>query len=58
VHAFKLGASQAVPAIEVEAEQVPAPPAMTVSAAELEAGGALYTRFCGVCHGVGAIGGG
>ncbi|NIS28891.1 MAG: hypothetical protein GWN07_02200, partial [Actinobacteria bacterium] len=47
-----------MPAIEVEAEQVPAPPAMTVSAAELEAGGALYTRFCGVCHGVGAIGGG
>ncbi len=58
VHTFKLGASAPVPPVDVEREPTPMPPTVTASAEQLQTAGLLYGRFCGVCHGVGAVSGG
>jgi PQQ-dependent dehydrogenase (methanol/ethanol family) len=58
VYTFKLGASSPVPRVPSDATPIPAPPAAAATPAVVQAGGALYSRFCVGCHGIGAISGG
>jgi cytochrome c553 len=55
---FKLGAKAGLPPLAPEAELVLDPPSATAGAATVAAGEALYGRFCSVCHGEAAVGGG
>jgi quinohemoprotein ethanol dehydrogenase len=55
--AYKLGANGELPALPALAERMP-PPDDFGSEAQLTSGGALFTRYCAVCHGIAAIGGG
>jgi quinohemoprotein ethanol dehydrogenase len=55
---FKLGAKASLPPLAPEARLVLDPPPATANAATVAAGEALYGRFCGVCHGEAAAGGG
>jgi cytochrome c553 len=55
---FKLGAKASLPPLAPEAELVLDPPSATAGAATVAAGEALYGRFCSVCHGEAAVGGG
>jgi mono/diheme cytochrome c family protein len=57
VYTFRLGGTAAAPPVERPVTPVPAPPAISVSAAELAAGADLYGRLCAMCHGAGAIAG-
>ena len=54
---FKVGGTANLPALEPR-QLVINPPADTANAATVAAGGALFNRFCGVCHGENAVGGG
>jgi quinohemoprotein ethanol dehydrogenase len=54
---FKLGGSATLPQLEPR-QLVLNPPADTADAATVAAGGALFGRFCTVCHGENAVGGG
>ena len=54
---FKVGGKVALPPLEPR-QLVINPPADTADAATIAAGGALFERFCSVCHGEKAIGGG
>jgi alcohol dehydrogenase (cytochrome c)/quinohemoprotein ethanol dehydrogenase len=54
---FKLGATATLPPLEPR-ELVLNPPADTADAATIAAGGASFGRFCSVCHGENAVGGG
>ncbi len=55
---FKLGAKEDLPALPPEPQLVIDPPADTASPATVSAGEGLYGRFCSVCHGEAAVGGG
>jgi quinohemoprotein ethanol dehydrogenase len=54
---FKLGGTATLPPLEPR-QLVINPPADTADAATIAAGGALFGRFCSVCHGERAVGGG
>jgi quinohemoprotein ethanol dehydrogenase len=54
---FKVGGTATLPALEPR-ELVLNPPADTADAHTVAAGGALFGRFCSVCHGENAVGGG
>ena len=54
---FKLGGSATLPQLEPR-QLVLNPPADTADAATVATGGALFGRFCSVCHGDSAVGGG
>ncbi len=55
---FKLGATNSLPALPPEPKLVLNPPAATANAATVANGEALFGRFCSVCHGEAAVGGG
>jgi quinohemoprotein ethanol dehydrogenase len=52
---FKLGGAAALPAPNVAFMEIPEPPAMETTAAEVAAGETLYHTYCAVCHGPGAV---
>ena len=54
---FKLGGTATLPPLEPR-PLVINPPADTANAATIATGRALFGRFCSVCHGVSAVGGG
>jgi len=54
---FKLGGSARLPPAPPMRELVLDPPAFTGTAAQVTRGGALYARYCGVCHGDAAVSG-
>jgi alcohol dehydrogenase (cytochrome c)/quinohemoprotein ethanol dehydrogenase len=56
--AFKIGGRANLPALPPEPKLTLDPPAATADAATVAAGEALFGRFCGVCHGEAAVGGG
>ncbi len=58
VLAFKLGAKASLPPLPPEAALPLDPPPETADEATVKIGEALFGRFCGVCHGEAAIGGG
>ena len=55
---FKLGGKSNLPPLAAEAKLVIDPPPATADAATVASGEALYDRFCSVCHGEAAVGGG
>jgi quinohemoprotein ethanol dehydrogenase len=55
---FKLGGKAALPPLPPEATLLTDPPPATAGAATVAAGQALFDRFCSVCHGQAAVGGG
>lgn len=55
--AFKLGGEAELPP-KPELTAIVSPPDNFGSEAQIMAGGALYTRYCATCHGVGAFSGG
>ena len=58
VVAFKIGGTAALPPAPPEQALVLNPPPVTADAATVAAGGQLFGRYCSVCHGENAIGGG
>ncbi|HEX7759344.1 MAG TPA: PQQ-dependent dehydrogenase, methanol/ethanol family [Caulobacteraceae bacterium] len=54
---FKVGGRAALPAPRPIATLPLDPPPSTASAETIKAGGALFGRYCGVCHGDAAVGG-
>ncbi|GBH32471.1 quinohemoprotein ethanol dehydrogenase [Sphingobium xenophagum] len=54
---FKLDGKAALPAAPPLAKMPLDPPPSTANAAKIAAGGALFGRYCSVCHGDAAIGG-
>jgi len=58
VNVFRLGATAALPPLDLERLTTPEPPAIRASAATLTRGAGAYQQFCGVCHGLSAISGG
>jgi len=57
VLAFKLGGNASLPPLEPR-ELVINPPPDTADRASIAAGAGLFGRYCGVCHGESAVGGG
>ena len=55
---YKLGGKAKLSAPKNELVPIPTPPAVTADAATLGLGRALYNGYCGVCHGLNAVGGG
>ena len=55
---FKLGAKGVLPPLPPEAKLTLDPPTDLADAAAVAAGESLYGRFCSVCHGEAAVGGG
>ncbi|MGA7323228.1 MAG: PQQ-dependent dehydrogenase, methanol/ethanol family [Rhodomicrobium sp.] len=55
---FKLGGKTKLPPLAAEPSLVAALPPDTANTEAVTAGGALFDRFCGVCHGQAAVGGG
>jgi quinohemoprotein ethanol dehydrogenase len=55
---FKLGARVSLPPLSPEPKLTLNPPAATADAASVAAGETLFGRYCGVCHGEAAVGGG
>jgi cytochrome c553 len=55
---FKLGAKVNLPALPAEATPVLEAPPAKATAASVTSGDALFGRFCSVCHGENAVGGG
>jgi quinohemoprotein ethanol dehydrogenase len=58
VLAFKVGGTAALPAAPPEQKLVLNPPPATADAATVATGEQLYGRYCSVCHGENAVGGG
>ena len=56
--AFKLGAKASLPPLSPEAKLTIDPPPDKAGPARVAAGEALFGRFCSVCHGEAAVGGG
>ena len=55
---FELGGKSTLPPLPAEATLPTDPPRATADAATVAAGEALFDRFCSVCHGQAAVGGG
>lgn len=58
VNVFRIGGDAQLPARELVRLGTPRPPALSASTSTLARGAAVYTQFCSVCHGAGAISGG
>jgi mono/diheme cytochrome c family protein len=58
VNVFRIGGDARLPERELVRLETPRPPALGASAGTLTRGAAVYTQFCGVCHGAGAVSGG
>ena len=58
VLAFKVGGTATLPPLPPEQKLVLNPPPATADAATVTAGGELFGRYCSVCHGENAVGGG
>ena len=56
--AFKLGGNAAMPRIAERNQDIPEPPAIEATAAQVENGKYAYTANCMVCHGALAVSGG
>ena len=56
--AYKLGGGQELPPPDVLLAEMPTPPPLTGSEAQIERGEELYFAHCSVCHGGGAVGSG
>ena len=54
--AFKLGADAAIPPPTAPQVEIPEPPPLTASAAEIRQGWGLYSEHCVWCHGLGPVG--
>lgn len=54
---FKLGGTASLPALKPEPVAALDPPPSRADAKTLAEGGALFGRYCGVCHGDAAVGG-
>jgi len=54
---FKLGADGALPAAPALAQRALDPPPFTGTEEQVAAGGAIYARWCGACHGDAAVAG-
>ena len=53
---FKLGGTAVLPAMKPE-EEIPEPPPLRATEAQVQKGAQLYSRTCAICHGQQAIGG-
>ena len=53
---FRLGGNATIPVATAPDIDIPAPPALTASREEIEAGRRHYNRVCVWCHGMGAVG--
>lgn len=58
VNAFRIGGAAQLPARELVRLPMERPPALRANARTLAHGAALYSQFCAVCHGIGAVSGG
>ena len=54
---YKIGGKESLPPLPA-ARPVPAPPALEATKEQVDQGRALYTQYCSLCHGGGAISGG
>ena len=54
---FKLNGGLSIEEPEHWAREIPEPPVIQASAAQIQLGGELYGEVCGFCHGIGAYGG-
>ncbi len=54
---FKLDGGLSIEEPEHWAREIPEPPVIEASAAQIQLGGELYGEVCGFCHGIGAYGG-
>ena len=54
--AFKLGAAGAIPPPMAPQVDIPEPPPLTASQAEIRRGWRLYEQHCVMCHGMGPVG--
>ncbi|MGB1117612.1 MAG: PQQ-dependent dehydrogenase, methanol/ethanol family [Parvibaculales bacterium] len=54
---FKLNGGLSIEEPEHWAREIPEPPVIEASAAQIQLGGELYGEVCGFCHGIGAYGG-
>ncbi len=52
---FKLGGSVALPEPNVAYLEIPEPPEMEITPAQVASGETLYHTYCAVCHGPGAV---
>lgn len=55
---FKLGGTASLPAFELTSAELPDISSMEINAELAEEGFGIYDRYCGACHGSGAVGGG
>ncbi|MEC7551605.1 MAG: PQQ-dependent dehydrogenase, methanol/ethanol family [Pseudomonadota bacterium] len=55
--AFKINGGLSIDEPEHWARDIPEPPVVQASAAQIEHGGELYGEVCGFCHGIGVYGG-
>ncbi len=55
--AFKINGGLSIDEPEHWARDIPEPPIVQASAAQIEHGGELYGEVCGFCHGIGVYGG-
>ncbi len=55
--AFKINGGLSIEEPEHWAREIPEPPIVQASAAQIEHGGELYGEVCGFCHGIGVYGG-
>ena len=54
---FKLNGGKSIDEPEHWAREIPEPPVIQASAAQIQLGSELYGEVCGFCHGIGAYGG-
>lgn len=58
VNVFRIGGAASLPERTLVRLETPEPPSITASAGAIARGAAIYSQFCSVCHGAGAISGG
>jgi quinohemoprotein ethanol dehydrogenase len=58
VNVFRLDGSERLPPLDLPRVEMPEPPAIEASPETVAQGGALFDRYCFMCHGGGAISGG
>jgi PQQ-dependent dehydrogenase (methanol/ethanol family) len=58
VNVFRLDGNARLPPLDLKRAEMPTPPAIKALPETVAHGGALYDRYCFMCHGAGAISGG
>ena len=58
VNVFRIGGDARLPERQLVRLETPRPPELRANASTVARGAAVYTQFCGVCHGAGAVSGG